>query len=406
MTKIPKKLFDDFSLLGSLHTIFKIVFAYQKKMGWETLSLNIPGRHDACVTMCKEIESALMQRGFLKRPRVFFGRGLPSQAIEKMKKIVLAHSGTVVDSMDKASHIISWDEEVDGLPAVLDAEFIRTLDLRPDYHGGGSGVALVHWLYHPDSFDEWIPAQDVDESDPPDVIPTPRPNKQWHVCCRFVNDVEIFNEWGNEIDYEVDGVVDDEDDDTRSQGSRSRSRSNSIALMDDNDNGPTMTFTTVVSATPSSQPTTLGGGVLHATASGGSNRKSRSGLRKSKGDASSLLNAEKFAKIPEAVSSTEQMMTSSAKPPSKDARRKEIAILNLGLGVPNKLTRIPPPNVPVERSKGSDRYGSSSSSNSSSLSTNVPISPTPFFSLLHPLFLPLMSLMPLQCWWTSSRKMT
>ena len=67
--------------------------------------------------------------------------------------------------------------------------------------GGGSRtvtkkMALVHWWYHPSSYDEWLPAEDVagdTETEPP---PSGPPGGQQVVGCKFVRDVEIFNEWG------------------------------------------------------------------------------------------------------------------------------------------------------------------------------------------------------------------
>jgi hypothetical protein len=61
----------------------------------------------------------------------------------------------------------------------------------------------VHWWYHPDSYDEFIPLGEVDDpSDAPDAVFVP---SQWRLCCRWIKDVNVFNEWGNEIDYEIDG---------------------------------------------------------------------------------------------------------------------------------------------------------------------------------------------------------
>jgi len=37
--------------------------------------------------------------------------------------------------------------------------------------------SLIHWIYYPDSYDSWVPANDV--SGAPE--PTPEPPKQWLV---------------------------------------------------------------------------------------------------------------------------------------------------------------------------------------------------------------------------------
>jgi len=63
-------------------------------------------------------------------------------------------------------------------------------------------MALVHWWYWPSSYDEWMLACDVageQESHPP-----ARPKGgAWVVGCKFIRDVENFNEWGLEADYAI-----------------------------------------------------------------------------------------------------------------------------------------------------------------------------------------------------------
>lgn len=73
----------------------------------------------------------------------------------------------------------------------------------------------LRW-YHPDSYDEWIPSQDVQYTDTPEDTymqlyqqtgyyqPTQQPVATAYVCCRYLRDVQEFNEWGNLLDYEMD----------------------------------------------------------------------------------------------------------------------------------------------------------------------------------------------------------
>jgi SWI/SNF related-matrix-associated actin-dependent regulator of chromatin subfamily C len=58
----------------------------------------------------------------------------------------------------------------------------------------------VHWWYFPDSYDEWIAMADVQGQPPEDEEPLSYGPRK--VCCRFIRDVGVFNEWPNEIDYE------------------------------------------------------------------------------------------------------------------------------------------------------------------------------------------------------------
>jgi SWI/SNF related-matrix-associated actin-dependent regulator of chromatin subfamily C len=62
-----------------------------------------------------------------------------------------------------------------------------------------SNTVLVHWWYYPDSYDTWVPSNEVDEE--PEPPPTQR--KQWEVNARWLLDLDVFNEWMNEEDYEI-----------------------------------------------------------------------------------------------------------------------------------------------------------------------------------------------------------
>ena len=86
---------------------------------------------------------------------------------------------------------------MDNLPVDIAEEFLRPVEFRYQ-----DNIAKVHWWYHPDSYDEYIPLGEVDDpSDAPDALIVP---SQWRICCRWIRDLEVFNEWGNEVDYEID----------------------------------------------------------------------------------------------------------------------------------------------------------------------------------------------------------
>lgn len=106
--------------------------------------------------------------------------------------------------------------------------------------GSRPGQVLVHWLFHPDSYDDYLPAadlvlgeqqQDLEAlqmdgsrevgrqagqqeargwaSDKADgglaccVAGGEQPSPPFTVACRFIVDVDRFNEWGNELDYDA-----------------------------------------------------------------------------------------------------------------------------------------------------------------------------------------------------------
>lgn len=181
---------------GSLHNIFRTTLKF---LGTRKIDV-IAGDRALGIELMREIEAALASKGLLRRHRIYF-QSVPDKIYMKLVKIVKSHGAELLSTATNATHIVCWDEEVDNLAEELQEEFIRTIDYRYEQSGG---VAKVHWWYHPDSYDEWIPAVDVDAFEPPDVIPDIAAlfDKQWNVCCRFVLDCGKFNEWGNEVDYE------------------------------------------------------------------------------------------------------------------------------------------------------------------------------------------------------------
>jgi hypothetical protein len=134
----------------------------------------------------------------------------------------------VVANPEQASHVVDLDEEIDSLPTEMAEEYVRTLEVRGQ---GPEGTALVHWYYMPDSYDEWIPSEHVDGTEPPDTVPLAADRgvgRPWRVCCRFVLDCELFNEWGNEVDYEstadAEAAGEEEEEDSRSPNKSSSGR--------------------------------------------------------------------------------------------------------------------------------------------------------------------------------------
>lgn len=152
---------------------------------------------------------------------------MPADVAAELAEIVVNHEAEITCEKETATHFLEWDSGVDGvLPEVLVEEYIRTVEIRRivDVSPAAStstaaeeaetdpfreGTALVHWWYHPDSYDEYIPSIDVDNSEIPEssveeLVGDSCGDCVWKVCCRYIRDVELFNEWGNELDYELD----------------------------------------------------------------------------------------------------------------------------------------------------------------------------------------------------------
>ena len=59
---------------------------------------------------------------------------------------------------------------------------------------------LVHWGFYPDSYDTWVHSHDVAA----EIEDPPIPEKPWKFHAKWILDTDVFNEWMNEEDHEVD----------------------------------------------------------------------------------------------------------------------------------------------------------------------------------------------------------
>eukprot|EP00004_Rigifila_ramosa_P021355 TRINITY_DN5665_c0_g1_i1.p1 TRINITY_DN5665_c0_g1~~TRINITY_DN5665_c0_g1_i1.p1 ORF type:complete len:897 (-),score=178.61 TRINITY_DN5665_c0_g1_i1:36-2354(-) len=134
------------------------------------------------------IVDSLQKVSLLPRPTVMFASSLKPNQVASLSRIVTDHGGTVVSNAAEATHVIhpnTADQDDTG-----DNEYLRTLKKRDKN--------LVHWWYFPDSYDEWVSPADVEGEDPE---PIAKPQGPWELGARFLTDLDLFNEWMNEIDY-------------------------------------------------------------------------------------------------------------------------------------------------------------------------------------------------------------
>lgn len=144
----------------------------------------------------------------LQRHKVFFSN-VALDVIPELAQIVIKHGGSVVETAIEASHIIMSDKIIDSLPSELPEDYLCVVDSTE----AGAEVlekTRVHWIFHPDSYDDDIHTQEIDGDISAELnIRKSRvgaDTQQWKVCVRYIRDCEIFNEWGNEIDYELDDM--------------------------------------------------------------------------------------------------------------------------------------------------------------------------------------------------------
>ena len=192
--KFPSHVFKDFSPNGSLSIILNTLLNYAQEQNWNDFDLQHPSKRDAMMSALADMEKKLIAKGLLSWPKIVFHQAVPASKIAELTDIIYSHRGTVVDTIEEATHLVEWDDELDGSTHISgDEEYIRTVQVQT---GVDSCEALVHWWYYPDSYDEWVPLADLDCSDPPGVnVVALKGTRKWRVCCRYVVDVKCFNEW-------------------------------------------------------------------------------------------------------------------------------------------------------------------------------------------------------------------
>uniref|UniRef100_A0A8B9TBE0 SWI/SNF related, matrix associated, actin dependent regulator of chromatin subfamily c member 2 n=1 Tax=Anas platyrhynchos TaxID=8839 RepID=A0A8B9TBE0_ANAPL len=193
LTKLPIKCFLDFKAGGALCHILAAAYKFKSDQGWRRFDFQNPSRMDRNVEMFMTIEKSLVQNNCLARPNIFLHQEIEPKLLSKLKDIVKRHQGTVTEDKSNASHVVC------PVPGNLE-------------EGGAGGWAvgcrpvmkrdkqvLLHWGYYPDSYDTWIPANEIEAS----VEDAPTPEKPRKVHAKWILDTDTFNEWMNEEDYEV-----------------------------------------------------------------------------------------------------------------------------------------------------------------------------------------------------------
>lgn len=172
------------------------------------MDLTLFGKRQAIIELCQQIETCLIDNNRLLLPSCYFRADLFSaeQAatlLPQLQQIVTKHRGRVVDSPDDADHIIfpaSSEESPDagngGNP------WVRVVKRRPK-----EAMLLVHRYFTPDSHDEWLNGIDLDE----DAAASLNESSQsaggsdvYEVTANWLLDTDLYNEWMNQEDYEVD----------------------------------------------------------------------------------------------------------------------------------------------------------------------------------------------------------
>jgi SWI/SNF related-matrix-associated actin-dependent regulator of chromatin subfamily C len=158
--------------------------------------LTVLSRHDIC-KLFEYIQKLLIEHHVLTFPICYLRSDIEKHLQIQLKKIIEKHQGTIVENEEDADHIIysilNENQKESQIERERNEEFMRVVEKR------GYDCRLHYWFY-PDSFDIWISNINAVESEKRDE------NFQgiWHVTANWILDTDVFNEWMNEEDYEID----------------------------------------------------------------------------------------------------------------------------------------------------------------------------------------------------------
>uniref|UniRef100_A0A182T6W7 SWI/SNF complex subunit SMARCC2 n=1 Tax=Anopheles maculatus TaxID=74869 RepID=A0A182T6W7_9DIPT len=193
-TRLPIRCFMDFKPGGALCHILSTMYRYKAEQRWRKFDFTVnknPMRKDPIGQMVLDIETALIEAECMRLPIVYIRPEVDRATANKITDIVTNHQGEITADEEEATHIIY--PVIDPLPE----DYARPT-FRRDKH------VMIHWYYFPESYDTWVP----NSFDLPDNVPEspPSPAERWRVSASWVIDLDEYNEWMSEEDYEVDEV--------------------------------------------------------------------------------------------------------------------------------------------------------------------------------------------------------
>ncbi|KAL4857267.1 SWI/SNF complex subunit [Chlorella vulgaris] len=189
--RLPAHLLRDYSPDGPLFIIGAACADFMLARNLKRIDWIAPNFRTQYVELFGRIRSELLRSGYVRTPLVYVH---PSNgaAVSKLQETVRSLKAEVAQSAGGSVTHVLYPFGAAGDPD--DGQHrARTLEVK-----GAS--ARVHWLYLPDSYDEWVPATaTAGVADPPHRPP----RGPWHVYARWLTDSEKYNEWMNPADYET-----------------------------------------------------------------------------------------------------------------------------------------------------------------------------------------------------------
>ncbi|XP_020818584.1 SWI/SNF complex subunit SMARCC2 isoform X2 [Drosophila serrata] len=191
-TRIPMRCFLDFKSGGGLCIIFSTMFRFRAEQRGKKFDFSIgknPTRKDPNIQLLIEIEQALVEADLYRIPYIYIRPEIEKSFEGRLREILDNRRVEIVSDEEESTHIVY--PIVDPHPD----EYARPIFKR-------GGHVMLHWYYFPESYDSWA----VNSFDLPDHIPEnpESPAERWRVSASWILDLEQYNEWMAEEDYEVD----------------------------------------------------------------------------------------------------------------------------------------------------------------------------------------------------------
>ncbi|XP_017846853.1 SWI/SNF complex subunit SMARCC2 isoform X2 [Drosophila busckii] len=191
-TRIPMRCFLDFKNGGGLCIIFSTMFRFRAEQRGKKFDFSIgknPTRKDPNIQLLIEIEQALVEADLYRIPYIYIRPEIEKSFESRLREILDNRRVEIVTEEEEATHIVY--PVVDPHPD----EYARPIFKRGNH-------VMLHWYYFPESYDSWT----VNNFDLPDNIPDnpESPAERWRVAASWILDLEQYNEWMAEEDYEVD----------------------------------------------------------------------------------------------------------------------------------------------------------------------------------------------------------
>ncbi|XP_034485078.1 SWI/SNF complex subunit SMARCC1 isoform X2 [Drosophila innubila] len=191
-TRIPMRCFLDFKQGGGLCIIFSTMFRFRAEQRGKKFDFSIgknPTRKDPNIQLLIEIEQALVEADLYRIPYIYIRPEIEKAFESRLREILDNRRVEIVTDEEDATHIVY--PVVDPHPD----EYARPIFKRGNH-------VMLHWYYFPESYDSWT----LNSFDLPENIPEnpESPAERWRVAASWILDLEQYNEWMAEEDYEVD----------------------------------------------------------------------------------------------------------------------------------------------------------------------------------------------------------